>query len=265
MIENTSSVKHLSRRSLLAMATASLVSARAFAQEGIHDRRACLSASIVGRVQKKPLISLPIPTLVESSFIQIRELFGIDNDVTISMPDDTALARQLGSPSTQFLCGQANDVTVLIPAKYYAEKINGDYEKLIFILGHELSHVAQLKTQFKNNFCEKRIISLKKYELLCDLGAGFAHYKLEKKSTKPPIQLISSVADYQFAKIGHHGTVTERTSAFNLGRTLAARNKTYSMESWIRNIAAIERGLFPTGYTSESEDITESTLERLYQ
>jgi len=245
-----------------------LLSQRSFAQTNHQHDEACLSASIVSRKNTQPTLSRDIPNELEISFQNILELFGLTSNIKFTMPNDSKLNQPLGSPAIKSFCENRNSAELIMPANFYYKKVRGDLGKIIYVLGHELSHVAQLETQsnFRKNICDNKKFPLKKYELLCDLGAGFAYSSLVKDDKTNPIQLIASVADYQFANIRHHGTVTERASAFGLGLALAKGYKPYSMESWIRNIDVINNsGLFTYGYTNEVNYTIESLFERLYQ
>lgn len=269
MIYNQSSQESINRRKLLLMIGATgFLPQRSFAQTKDQSDEACLTASIVSRKNAHPTPALDIPAELETSFHNVRKLFGLSSDIKFTMPNDSKLTRTLGSPAIKSFCKDRNYAELVVPYTFYNNKVRGDLGKILYVLGHELSHVAQLETQsnFREKVCKNTKVSLKKYELLCDLGAGFAHLSLTENSNRSPIQLIASVADYQFANVRHHGVVTERASAFGLGRILAAQKKAYSMASWIRNIDVLNhRGLFTNGYTNEESYSPESIIERLYQ
>ena len=112
------------------------------------------------------------------------------------------------------------------------------------ILAHELSHVLQFhaSADFVASLCAGTLRDVKVYELLADFGAGYAMCKIGNQNARQNfVRTVSSLADYQFTAVRHHGTVTERLNAFDMGQASGYFGQELKMEALIRNREAFLR------------------------
>lgn len=106
------------------------------------------------------------------------------------------------------------------------------------ILAHEIAHLMQLEAspELKRALCRKEIRDRKTIELLADMVAGHIMYSLfEMKNRKQLLLVIAELSDYKFSDELHHGSMSERSNAFNMGQGLAARGKPLDVDKFLEN------------------------------
>lgn len=142
------------------------------------------------------------------------------------------------------------------------------------VIAHELSHILQFSASpvFVAAICSGARQSLKTYELLADFGAGYAMFKLAGPTVNHSFpQTMAALSDYKFTSVKHHGTVTERLNAFDMGLAAAYLHKPLNMDALIRNQDAFLRLLggpsmpsVESGSTTQLK-FTQDALEQIYK
>jgi len=145
-----------------------------------------------------------------------------------------------------------------------------DEQSLSFVLGHEIGHVIQYAAarEFQTQVCQGRAFNVRSYELMADTISGWLYGRLYSSGgNNSVLEAISQMADYEFTDTAHHGTVTERVSAFNLGTSAAAKNKPLSVTHIMRNIDLFHGAIFPSNVMDSfrsSREKEDKYIERLF-
>ena len=130
------------------------------------------------------------------------------------------------------------DALITLDIERLKERIRSSERTMDFILAHELAHVLQLKgsSEFLNDYCNRNIDSVKTIELLADFMAGH----ITRSSLNIPdhaefTKAVTSLGDYRFSEIDHHGKVTERLNAFYFGVNVASSGRPLIAAKFIKN------------------------------
>jgi hypothetical protein len=144
------------------------------------------------------------------------------------------------------------------------------------LVAHELGHVLQYLSSpsLVEALCTNSLNNVKTLELMADFAAGYAMYKTQKLAIDQGNTLlartIASVADYGFADVTHHGTVTERMNAFGYGEAAALSGRRLDMAALMRNSASFTNRLAGPSLTAMAqgesyEKWVEQSLEEIYR
>ncbi len=153
------------------------------------------------------------------------------------------------------------------------EEIEYDNRIVEILVSHEISHFKQYEASnsFYSDVCLGKRFPVIDMELLADYGAGFAVQSIYQSMTKRPFVLaVSKLADYDFSNIRHHGPVSQRLNAFNVGQWAAFQGYTFDMLVLLKNIRVF-RDLMdgpPIATTSNSSELRkyyDTSIQRIHE
>lgn len=179
-------------------------------------------------------------------------------DIHQSIPVEFGYNDIFVSANCKFPDGKRVAKIVVGPALYTKiEEVSG--REIDMVLAHEIAHVLQYSDDrdLVRDLCEsKSTTKTKNIELVADIYAGYSMRKTSPQSdAKDLIIALSSLADYNFARNDHHGKVSERITAFNLGQALAMDERQLTMALLMRKVDELAAYLTPgrTGAASGAE------------
>jgi hypothetical protein len=189
----------------------------------------------------------------------------------------------------------ASDVAYAVPSStsgvgtitLYPERLEDlesdiDENAVRYVLFHETAHLAQFRAvpAFAEKVRSRDTFDARLYELMADCAAGYgmaARYEAQVQTTgilpnyggRIPIA-IAELSDYDFGNPTHHGTVTERATAFGLGGAIRVAGIALNIPLLMGRLSKFEQTLFlPPGYQAQSFEAIQaayrSRLRALYQ
>ncbi len=207
-----------------------------------NDSPGCLQADVRGA---EHVVSAPQPIseLITERASLLGDVLGITQRVPVSHVPSAGIGRTIApckSPS-----GSSSDPPRIETDSAELMSANTLFPATVdVVLAHELSHILQFRAsaEFSSRVCAGNLKDVRIYELMADFGAGFALYKVGRKSAQLDFaNAVSALADYRFKSPLHHGTVSERISAFNMGQASALFGRPMKMDALLRNQDAFLR------------------------
>ena len=170
-------------------------------------------------------------------------------------------------------CGAVHHGTLVFGMEAYSRlKPLGD-ESLEFIVAHEIGHFLQYQsdTALRDAVCNHEKLNVRSLELMADFLAGFLVWSQDDEENPGRMNLmltISSLSDYEFTNVSHHGTVTERNSAFGMGQYARFADKSLDMRALMRKVDFFDEFIFagtPKGTYAEQDRAFREVLEDLFR
>ena len=140
------------------------------------------------------------------------------------------------------------------------ELLNRDANKLGILLAHEVAHFLQYlaSSNLKANVCNNQMQDVKTFELIADTVSGYVQYIKEGEvRNRDILRAISLLADYEFANPNHHGVITDRVNAFNMGKWIAYLDYPINMRFLLDNKNMYIKTLYGPRRTSVEENDNE--------
>ncbi|GJE44323.1 hypothetical protein AEGHOMDF_3511 [Methylobacterium soli] len=225
--------------------------------------RGCLTASIEEEGQSSPASAQSANARIVS--VIGSRLLSVLGEAAPTFDYEFKLGRFSPSASPDCLNTRA---TIRFPANLVSELGSG--EAVTYVLGHEIAHVAQYvaSSNLKRQICQGRSVDVRTYELMADAISGWCYRILFPGATSDIVlSTISKLSDYEFSNAAHHGTVTERISAFNLGTSASDKRMRLSVVNLVNNIALFEEAIFPSRQIesfNSAQDKRDYYLRRLF-
>ena len=120
-----------------------------------------------------------------------------------------------------------------------------------------------------DTLCRGQKVEPRAYELLADFAAGYIAYALYGTDNDfRLLNVLARLADYEFTRVDHHGTTTQRLAANALGSSANAYDKPLDMAKLLSKKQRFEEFLFvgrPQPTYQEQEQAYLQSLEELYQ
>jgi hypothetical protein len=231
----------------------------------------CLRAeNSFGTLSKVSAATLPSNSPLGIALENLRQVMGVTPPVSLV---DSPIG---GISAARPPCRQIPIYMITVDAEQLEERerqLRGASQVLV---AHELGHVLQYLSSpsLVQALCTNSLNDVKTLELMADFAAGYAMYKTQKLAIDQGNTLlartIASVADYGFADVTHHGTVTERMSAFGYGEAAALSGRRLDMAALMRNSASFTNRLAGPSLTMMAEGESyekwvEKSLEEIYR
>jgi hypothetical protein len=234
-------------------------------------KESCLRADQVGSPPTRQVTDAPVDVRITNTLEQLRRTMAVAPSVTIV---DSSAG---GVASARPPCRRSTPSYVITADMELLQKTENTYKGASEVLiAHELGHVLQYSgnPSLVESVCTNTLNEVKTLELLADFAAGYAVYSTEKLSIDRGnnllVRTIASLADYGFADVTHHGTVTERMNAFDFGEAAALHGRSLDMQALMRNSAKfMDRLAGPRGTEVTTGDSyqrwVQESLQEIYQ
>ncbi len=137
--------------------------------------------------------------------------------------------------------------SLIIDVDFYHQLKQYGEQAVVYVLAHEYGHFLQFEANpaLRQQVCNRSVSNLRTIELMADTSAGFILQEMYGASNRLRLlRLISGLADYQFANVNHHGTVTERNSAYGMGSYASYLDYQLDMGKLYRRADTFENHLF---------------------
>ncbi|WGF90224.1 hypothetical protein [Marinivivus vitaminiproducens] len=262
----------ISRRTFL-VGTLACSCTPAFSMNGVLG---CLGASAVpeqAAVSKNsPHVNAAVNHIIEAA----SEIFSIDDNSFITISSDRDI-----SPEVRWRrCDSEAIFELVLPRRALSRVREREGEPgLLFVIAHELAHIACLRsTDLRTRMCAKNGIGqkpIKHIELIADFMSGYAFGQIYRTSqqldgftpnTRSVSRTVTALADYQFANVRHHGTVSERVSAFGFGNISAAIGQAIDPKWLMENDTRFMELLFVAQRGRDRHEVTMiQNVEALYR
>ncbi len=204
---------------------------------------------------------------VEEYLAPVRRSLGLD----LVFNFDIRFTDGAGTFQASSTCSGQRRYVLFVDLAFYDELLGLGQRALEFVLAHELSHFLQYRANpnIVDAICRRRRFDVRTLELMADFAAGYAiEVMYAGRNEFSLLRTVSQLADYEFADVLHHGTVTERTSAFGFGRHARFFGKPLDMRRLLANRATFERLLFAGRFTTSASAQTRmyrNAIEELYR
>lgn len=234
------------------------------------DTSGCLEADARGVARTSP--SYPLPAALSGRVALLQNVLGITQAIPIRYVPDAGVGRAVASCSAPGSVGTPARIEIDADAILSA---NARAPMTVdVVLAHELSHVLQFSadTRFITSLCAGTLGDVKAYELLADFGAGYALYKTGRRNAQLEFaNAVGALGDYEFSSPLHHGTVSERLNAFNMGQACAYFGRPLRMDALLRNketflryLAGANEHTLQSHFTNYA-DYARHTLDEVYK
>ena len=256
------------RRHLAQLAIATVVGAPGPASlAGAHEHTAALKASIVG--EKDGTL---VDALSQEEKAQIYDhLERVLNEVELELDIEIRVVRNLGTFVARPPCRSAQTFVLDVDRRMYDDLRRSGEKAVEFVLAHEVSHFLQYlaEPELVETLCRGEDVEPRPYELLADFAAGYISYALYGADNDfRLLNVLADLADYEFTRVDHHGTTTQRISANGWGASAKHYGKPLNMAKLLSNRQRFEDLLFlgaPQPTYAEQEQAYLKSLEELYR